>query len=128
MANEVSNVFLYRSVRPCRSKYCARAVRAGEAAQVMGPEGKPSHFFNFCPEVSFEQFGWFSSNLSYHADEIDIDVAHRNLAEEGATEHDWRWTWSLAKPLHYSECSLYSPLLIGAYEVEKNKSPIGFGH
>ncbi len=99
-----------------------------QASQVMGSEGKPSLFLNFCPEVSFERFGWFSSDLSYHADEIDVDVAHRNLAREGATAHDWRWTWSLAKALHYSDCSLYSPLLIGANEVEKNKLPIGFGH
>src|SRR5260370_40343197 len=39
------------------------------AAQVIGSEGKPSHFFNFCPEVSFDRFGWFASNLSRYADE-----------------------------------------------------------
>lgn len=97
-----------------------------QATQVMGPEGKPSLFFNFCPEVSFDRFGWFASNLSYHADEIDVDVAHRNLADEGATAHDWRWVWSLAAAMHYANCPLYSPLLLGVNET-KTKGPIGFG-
>lgn len=97
-----------------------------QAVQVMGAEGKPSHFHNFCPEVSFDRFGWFASHLSYHADEIDVDVAHRNLANEGATAHDWRWTWSLATPMHYADCRLYSPLLLGVHEI-KNRGPIGFG-
>jgi hypothetical protein len=96
-----------------------------QATQVMGPEGKPSLFFKFCPEVSFDRFRWFASNLSYYADEIDEDVAHRNLAEEGATAHDWRWTWSLVTPMHYAECPLYSPLLLGVNNT-KNKAPIGF--
>jgi hypothetical protein len=97
-----------------------------QAASVMGWEGKPSHFFNFCPEVSFDRFGWFASHLSYHADEIDVGVAHRNLADERATAHDWRWTWSLATPMHYSECPLYSQLLLGVHDTMKNKPPIGF--
>jgi len=63
------------------------------AAQVIGPEGKPLHFLNFCPEVSFDDFGWFASNRSYHAGEIDADVAHLDLAAEGATAHEWRWIW-----------------------------------
>jgi hypothetical protein len=96
-----------------------------QAAQVMGPEGKPSHFSNFCPEVSFDRFGWFASHLSYYADEIDVDVAHRNLADEGATTHDWRWIWSLATPMHYADCRLYSPLLMGVNET-KSRGPIGF--
>jgi hypothetical protein len=95
-----------------------------QAVQIMGAEGRPSHFRSFCLEVSFDRFGWFASHLSYHADEIDVDVAHRNLADEGA--HDWRWTWSLATPIRYADCRLYSPLLLGVNEI-KNRGPIGFG-
>lgn len=100
-------------------------VMSEQAAHVMGGADKPSHFFNFCPEVCFDRFGWFASDLSYHADEIDVDVAHRNLADEGATAHDWRWTWSLAMPMHYAECPLYSLLLLGVNDA-RNKEPIGF--
>lgn len=96
-----------------------------QAAQVIGPEDKPSHFFNFCPEVSFDRFGWFASSLSRYADELDVDVAHRSLAGEGATVHDWRWAWSLASSMHYADCPIYSPLLLGVNDV-KAKGTIGF--
>ncbi len=91
----------------------------------MGPVDEPRHFHKFCPEVSFDRFGWFASHLAYHVDEIDVDVAHRNLEAEGAHRGDWRWTWALVTPLHYSECPLYSPLLLGVDEI-KTKTQIGF--
>lgn len=56
--------------------------------RVMGPEGKPSLFSQFCPEVSFDNCGWFASTFVYHADETDVDNAHTLLAREGATMHD----------------------------------------
>jgi hypothetical protein len=96
-----------------------------QAAQVMGAPDDPSHFFNFCPEVSFGRFGWFASHLSYYPDEIDTDVAHRNLADEGAAPRDWRWTWSHVKALHYADCRLYSPLLVGVNDI-RIRTPIGF--
>jgi hypothetical protein len=86
-------------------------VVAEQDTGVMGVPGKPSIYSNFCPEVSFERFGWFASFLAYHADEIDVDVAHRNLAREGADGSDWRWTWATITPKHYSECPYYAPLL-----------------
>ena len=91
----------------------------------MGPKDKPSLFSNFCPEVSFDTFGWFASNLASYADEIDADFAHRRLAKEGASVQDWRWAWSQATPTHYTECPLYSPLLLGINDA-KEKASIGF--
>lgn len=85
-------------------------VVAEEDTGITGAPGKPSMFSKFCPEVSFERFGWFASLLAYYADEIDMGVAHRNLARQGATGSDWRWGWAAATPMHYSECPLYSPL------------------
>jgi hypothetical protein len=86
-------------------------VVAGQDTGVMGEPGKPSMCSKFCPEVSFERFGWFASFLACHADEIDVDVAHRNLACEGAPGSDWRWAWAAVTPMHYSACPFYSPLL-----------------
>ena len=102
-------------------------VVAEQDTGIMGAPGNPSIYSNFCPEVAYDRFGWFATNLGYHTDEIDVGVAHRNLADEGATTHDWRWTWSLATPMHYAECPLYSPLLLGVVDTRKNKAPIGFG-
>ena len=87
--------------------------------------GRPSIFFKICPEVSFERYGWFASHLAYYPDEQDSDVAHRNLAVEGALGSDWRWNWALIVPMHYADCPLYSPLLLGVQNVQR-KSQIGF--
>ena len=100
-------------------------VTAEQESGVGGRPGKPSVFYNFCPEVSFGTFGWFASTLAYYTDETDQDNAHRSLTKEGATTHDWRWTFSVVKPLHYTECPLYSLLTLGVHE-ERNRSAIGF--
>lgn len=84
------------------------------ATAVLGPPDEPGHFMNFCPEVAFDRFGYFASSLHRHADEIDSDVAHRNLARQGATADHWGWAWSLVTPLHYTECQLFSPLQLRA--------------
>jgi hypothetical protein len=100
-------------------------VTAENETRVSGQPGKPSMFSNFCPEVSFDTFGWFGSALAYHVDETDQDNAHRSLAKEGATAHDWRWTFSAVAPLHYTECPLYSLLTLGVRET-KDRPQIGF--
>lgn len=82
-----------------------------QATSTAGPNNDTKHFWNFCPEVSYERFGLFALNIDRYADEIDIELAHSKLSKEGASRGDWRWVWASVKPLHYSECPLYSPLL-----------------
>ncbi|SRR6266566_639332 len=84
----------------------------------------PRHFHNFCPEVSFERFGFFASHLSAYADETDRDNAHRSLGKAGAGAKDWRWTWASVVPLHYSECPIYSPLAHAATITPAQQSEI----
>ena len=80
-----------------------------QATSISGYEN--NHFGNFCPEVSFERFGLFATDLDRYADEIDKDLAHSNLSKIKATPDDWRWFWSNIQPQHYSECPLCSVLL-----------------
>lgn len=101
-------------------------VTAEQDTGVGGQPGRPSIFSNFCPEVSFDTFGWFASDLSRYTDEIDVDNAHGTLGKEGVTAEDWRWVWSAAVPMHYTGCPLYSLLRLGANET-KSRSKIGFG-
>ena len=67
-------------------------------------------FSNFCPELSYDQFGFFASGLYRYTDEIDLGFAHKRLGREGVPGTDWRWSWGGVSPMHFSECPLYSPL------------------
>ncbi len=81
-----------------------------QATAISGPDGNFNSFIRFCPEVSFERFGYFASSLHRYADEIDTDFAHKKLAEEEALPNDYRWAWSYVTPTHYTICPLYSLL------------------
>ncbi len=86
--------------------------KTGEyATSISGPAGDPKHFSLFCPEVAFDRFGHFASDLCNYADKLDTEVVHKSLSKEGAKRGDWRWRWASVTPLHYSDCSLYSVLL-----------------
>ena len=75
--------------------------------------GRKGHysFSNFCPEVSFERFGYFASGLYRYSDDLDTDLAHERLGKEKAPANDPRWAWVSVTPLHYTECPLYSVLV-----------------
>ena len=96
-----------------------------QASSISGPRDNYKHFWNFCPEVSFERFGLFASHLDEYTDETDIGIAHSQLSKIKANPDDWRWSWSHIKPLHYSECPLYSILLsLKASSQNKNEDII----
>jgi len=90
-----------------------------QETSISGWEGNYKHFWNFCPEVSFERFGLFATDLDKHADEIDKDFAHYKLSNINATSDDWRWFWSHIQSQHYSECPLYSVLVHRNKNIEK---------
>jgi hypothetical protein len=92
---------------------------------IAGRPDDPRHFMNFCPEVAYDNFRVFASSLHRYADEIDMDVAHRRLAERGAVSNDWRWRWAQVFPMHYTECPFYAPLLAGV-STSTAKHPVGF--
>ena len=79
-----------------------------QATMIAGPGEETKHFWRFCPEVSFERFGLFASDLARYGDEIDVGVAHNELSAQGASAEDWRWQWAYIQPRHYTDCPLYS--------------------
>jgi len=81
-----------------------------QASSVSGSGEKPYMFSNFCPEVSFDGFGWFATLLARYADGLDLETAHAQLAAQRADSSDWRWQWSAMSPMHYSGCPVYSVL------------------
>jgi hypothetical protein len=80
-----------------------------------------STFANFCPEVSYDGFGYFASSLSRYADEIDSDFAHARLGKMHAPASDWRWRWAHVRPMHFIECPIYSAL---RHQGPSSKMPI----
>ena len=94
----------------------------------------------FLPEVSFERFGWFASQLIRYHDEVERDNASNRLRAELAAKSNvdvdliniddnpnWRWGWKSLAPRHYTGCPLYAPLMIGVQEiVGERKNPVGF--
>jgi len=81
-----------------------------EATGIMSRDGEPVGFYHFCPEVIFMVYGLFACDLHRYSDEIDLEMAHKRLANIGA-KRDWRWHWNMVVPQHYTGCPLYSKLL-----------------
>ncbi len=77
---------------------------------IWGPPDEAHLFTNFCPEITYDRFGWFARTIASYPDEIDQGFAHAVLGREHADAGDWRWAWSLMTPMHYSDCPLYSLL------------------
>lgn len=80
------------------------------ATSVSGASGNPKIFSNFCPEVTYDRFGFFATDLTRYGDEIDSGVAHEQLRKERAPSNDPRWLWASSKGQHYTECPIYAVL------------------
>ena len=65
----------------------------------------------FCPEVMYDNFGYFCDHLSYYRDDIDRDIVYKKLKKISTDKNDWRWKYSTLNIIHYSECKYYSYLL-----------------
>lgn len=89
-----------------------------QATSLLGATGNPSIYCNFCPEVTFERFGYFATALTKYGDEIDSGFSHQSLAKDGAPPGDPRWSWSSCTGQHFTECPIYAVLL------HRSKSPL----
>ena len=82
-----------------------------QATSILGATGNPSIYCNFCPEVTFERFGYFATALTKYGDEIDTDFSHQSLVKDGTPPGDPRWLWSSCSGQHFTECPIYAVLL-----------------
>lgn len=88
-----------------------------QATSISGPVGTPSTFSNFCPEVSFERFGYFATLLARYRDEIDSGVAQEILAQEGIVANHPSWSWASCVGQHFTECPIYAVLSYRSHPV-----------
>ncbi|HDY76293.1 MAG TPA: hypothetical protein ENH49_07185, partial [Candidatus Marinimicrobia bacterium] len=84
---------------------------AEQETSISGSNGKKSDFSNFCPEVSFDRFGYFASYLGRYNSEIDSGNAVELYTKQGAPSGHWCWNWAGVTELHYTDCHLYSIIL-----------------
>jgi hypothetical protein len=83
-----------------------------QATSVSGSPDRKNTFARFCPEVSFQMFGLFASDLIPYPDEQSSESAQKRLASSSGalSGKDYRWDWERAHEMHYSDCPLYSLL------------------
>lgn len=90
-------------------------VIAEEDTGITSADERPLSFENFCPEVSFQYFGYYATFLANYADEMDKENGHR-VAERENLGKDWRFRWAAVSACHYLECSMY--LQVNAYNAK----------
>ncbi len=104
---------------------------AEHEASVWETDGKPKAYNHFCPEVVYDNFGYFADSLYEFEDEIDMDNAIRRLESIKADKSDWRRHHMSLNPIHFTECYLYSLLLSyktqheDIFEIKPNYHGIG---
>lgn len=93
-------------------KWSGSELRARIAEQDTSISGSQSHksLANYCPEITYNIFGFFASYLGEYVDDTDREMAYRRFTREGISPNSWQWLWADLIPMHYTECPLYSPL------------------
>lgn len=105
----------------------AAPVTAEDGPSVTQSGEKHPSFWKFCPEVLHDRFGWFVSDLAAYADEIDQEAAYNFMKAKRICGGHPNWTWSVAEPMHYTNCSTYSLLPSNLPEVHKREERVGTG-
>lgn len=81
-----------------------------QATSVSGAPERRKTFSNFCPEVAYDRFGLFASELYPYHDEIDHDNGIKFGRQEKMPDGHWVFNWSHVSKVHYTDCPIYSPL------------------
>ena len=64
----------------------------------------------FCPEIIYDEFGFFASDLGHYYDAQERDLAHQYLTRDRVADGSWQWTYPRLTPRHFTECDVYSQL------------------
>ncbi|NTV05179.1 MAG: hypothetical protein HGA59_01535 [Chlorobiaceae bacterium] len=68
-----------------------------------------SYIVNFCPEITYNAYGYFASYLGKYADHIDEEQNIKILKRKGVIDnHPGFKSWGFIKEKHFTECSFYS--------------------
>jgi len=81
-----------------------------QATSVSGWPDRSKTFSNFCPEVAYDRVGFFAAELYPYHEEIDQDNGIKFGIQEKAPDGHWIFNWSHVSKVHYTDCSIYSPL------------------
>ncbi|MFA7328971.1 MAG: hypothetical protein WC081_05660 [Candidatus Ratteibacteria bacterium] len=75
---------------------------------------------NFCPELTFKQFGIFASSLARLTDIIDTEPIPNYVKRMKADKDDWKWEYHRVDHQHYSDCKEY--LWLSSHETAIQKT------
>jgi len=81
-----------------------------QASSVFGSKKRQQSYSKFCPEVSFDSFGYFASELYSYSDEQDLEYGTKMAIRGKISSEHWKYNWSHVTKMHYTDCPLYSPL------------------
>jgi HNH endonuclease len=70
-------------------------------------EMKLSSVNHFCPEVSYDSFGYFASHLHRYTDDRDAEGDFGSYQRDGISDQ-FDSNWAAVTPHHYTECREYS--------------------
>lgn len=66
-----------------------------------------AYISHLCPEVAYDIFGYFASDLYHYADEIDYEQDLEGYKRDGIIDQ-FESRWQNVTPRHYTECREYS--------------------
>ena len=102
-AGGFTNISSERSAALERKWKAFKSVIAEEEPSISGRDEGVFTVDHFCPEVSYDAYGYFASNMFEYADDDDRGYAYKAYEREEITEQfDPRW--ASIRPRHYTEC------------------------
>ncbi|MBU2455332.1 MAG: hypothetical protein KJ668_18665, partial [Proteobacteria bacterium] len=81
-----------------------------QATSISGLPDQKMNFLNFCPEISYDRFSLFASDLCSYSDSIDQDNGIKFGVQEKIPDDHWIFDWAHVSKMHYTDCPIYSPL------------------
>lgn len=88
-----------------------RPIEEGPHVMLVGEKQAVYSYRNFCPEVTGERFGFFTSYLRHYTEEMERLEERKQLLQLGIDKSYPSYQWAGFKSQHYTDCQEYSVLL-----------------